>query len=239
MGKVRLYIFLAFLVASIVAFFVTMDQKDTLIFAASVLLVFLIYEIRNKVRSTDDHIPDDWENTSRPKDAKKPTQFVENDKLVTVKGVSLNVVKTILEQFCNMYNQEAYSFLPRLTVLDDCFVVTFPYDVSFTNFCWFVNYVYYPCLDLEEQIPDVKAWATGEQGVWGQNDWVGKRVMLYIPDGDEEHDKAYLTTEYNVSYKLGFGTKPTAKKLDKIAVAFEICPVLSADLEGKESFDFE
>lgn len=238
MGKVRLYVFLAFLAASIVAFFVTMDEKDTLVFAASVFLVFLIYEIRNKVRSSDDHIPDDWENTSRPKDAKKPTQFVENDKLVIVKGISLAAVKTILEQFCNMYNQEAYTFLPRLTVLDDCFVVTFPYDVSFTNLCWFVNYAYYPCLDLEEQIPDVKAWATGEQGVWGQNDWVGKRVMLYIPSGDEEHDKAYLTTEYNVSYKLGFGTKHTAKKLDK-AVTFEICPILPDDLEGEETMDFE
>ena len=63
--------------------------------------------------------------------------------------------------------------------------------------------------------------------------------MLYIPDGDEEHDKAYLTTEYNVSYKLGFDTKYKAEKLNKVSVAFEICPVLPADLEGKETMDFE
>lgn len=239
MGKVRLYLFLAFLAASVVAFFVTMDGKEILVFVVCLLLVFLIYEIRNKVRSLDGQIPDDWENTSRPKGAKKPTELVGNDKLVVMKGIDLESAKRILEQFCNMYNQEAYTFLPRLTVLDDCFVVTFPYDVSFTSFCWFVNYAYYPCLDLEEQIPDVKAWATGEQGAWGQNDWVGKRVMLYIPDGDEEHDKAYLTTEYNVSYKLGFDIKYKAEKMNKVPVAFEICPVLPADLEGKETLDFE
>ena len=239
MGKFKLYLFLALLAASIVAFFVPMGDKGTLIFVLCMMFVFAFYEIRKKVRSSEAKIPDDWNNASRPKDAMKPTELVGNDKLVVMKGIGLESAKKILQQFCNMYNQEAYTFLPRLTILDDRFVVTFPYDVSFTSFCWFVNYAYYPCLDLEDQIPDVKAWATGEQGVWGPNDWVGKRVMLYIPNGDEEHDKAYLTTEYNDSYKLDFGTKPTSKKLEKLSAAFEICPVLPSDLEGKETIDFE
>ena len=74
----------------------------------------------------------------------KPTNQVKNDKLVIVNSVKLDFLKQAIEQFCNSYNQESYIALPRLFVLNDLYIVTFPYDIDFERFCYFINYLKYP-----------------------------------------------------------------------------------------------
>jgi hypothetical protein len=47
-------------------------------------------------------------NTNKPDTSYKPTQFVENDKIVIVKNEKLDDIQEVIQAFCNMYNQEKY-----------------------------------------------------------------------------------------------------------------------------------
>ena len=64
---------------------------------------------------------------------------------VIVEDVSEDDIKKILEEFCNSYNKKTFQAIPRLTKLTDKkFAVTFPYDINFEIYCYFINYVNYP-----------------------------------------------------------------------------------------------
>jgi len=84
--------------------------------------------------------------TERPSSDKLPKQEVQNDKLVISNNITFEEIDKILKGFCNMYNQkDSYDALPRLYKINERqFAITFPYDIEFTIFCYFVNYVRYP-----------------------------------------------------------------------------------------------
>ncbi len=148
-------------------------------------------------------VNNDYKNPSRPVTAQLPNK-VENDKIVVIKGAPYSDIHKAIKQYCNSYNQEGYVAIPNLTkVTDSLFLVTFPYDISFVNFCYFVNYLYYPN-DIFYKA-DIKAWVTTSL----RDDWIteksaNKKVMLYIPSDSKEYDNVYLTTPDNIGYKLGF-----------------------------------
>ncbi len=84
-------------------------------------------------------------DTRRPPENVFPTNKVANDKLVIVENASENDIKKIIQEFCNSYNKETYQAIPRLTKLSDRkFAITFPYDINFEIYCYFINYVNYP-----------------------------------------------------------------------------------------------
>ena len=84
-------------------------------------------------------------DTRRPTENLFPTNKIANDKLVVVEDVSENDINKILQEFCNSYNKETYQAIPRLTKLSDKkFAITFPYDINFEIYCYFINYVNYP-----------------------------------------------------------------------------------------------
>lgn len=212
-----------------------MNKTTLFIIIAVVAVVVLTYTWLGK------QTKDDWEITNRPDHSLKPTQLVKNEKMIVVRNISLDELKKVLAQLCNMYNQEAFNILPKLTVLQDKYVITFPYDISFEYLCYAVNYLYYPFdFNLETYKPEIKAWSTVEKNQrWNTSETNGKKAMLYVPKWDEEHDNVYLTTEFNVGYKLPFAINETMTKLDKPAASFEVNPIKQEDLDGKETFDFE
>ena len=166
-------------------------------------------------------------NTSRPSMV-PPSQKSENDKIVVIKGAKYDDVQKAITQFCNIYNQQEFIAIPNLTkIADDEFVVTFPYDLGFDTFCFFINYMYYP-----EEIfykADIKAWATTKlDDIWIADKSANKKVMLYIPSDDKEYDNVYLTTEDNIGYKLGFAAGEAMRLLDIPKISY-IRPTVTID----------
>ena len=152
-------------------------------------------------------------NTSRPINVPTPPK-VDNDKIVVIKGAPYNDIQKAIKQFCNVYNKKDYAAIPNLIkVSNGEFVITFPHDLTFDMFCFFVNYMYFP-----ENIfykADIKAWATSKPNdIWITEKSANKKVMLYIPPDDKEYDNVYLTTQDNIGYKLGFAVGQEKQLLD-------------------------
>ncbi len=211
-------------------------NKTLIIIGVIVIAIILIRQFGFK--STSQNL----NSKIRPSDAQKPTKPIKNDKLILVKNVKLDYLKQAIEQFCNIYNQEAFIALPRLILLDNKFVITFPYNIDFERYCYFINYLenaHELCLQPDYK-PDVKAWYTARLGdSWMKDDLVNKKVMIFIPDWDEEHDNVYLTTQDNLGYKMGFAVGEASQKLDRPAKRFEENPIDINNLTDKETIDFE
>ena len=87
--------------------------------------------------------------------------------------------------------------------------------------------------------PDVTAWTTTKSNdTWITEKSANKKVMLFIPSDDTEHDNVYMTTSDNIEYKLGFAVGEEKQLLNTpkrryIPPDFEI-----SDLTNKEFEDF-
>lgn len=77
-----------------------------------------------------------------------------------------------MKQFCAAYNEDGPAVIPKLTRFSDeeC-VVTFPHDVPFDLFCFFVNYMYYPVGIFYKA--EIKAWTTTQLA----DEWVVQKVI--------------------------------------------------------------
>jgi len=178
-------------------------------------------------------------NSKRPPASIKPSNYVDNDKMIIVKYASLSDLKTVLGQLCNSYNNKTYRVLPILRqYADSTFVITFPYDIDFETFCYVVNYLYYP-IGVNYH-PQITAWTTTNTGdSWMKDDLVNKKVMLYIPVEDKEFDNVYLTTSDNVGFKMGFAIGEESKLLETPNKNFRLPDIKLEDLNDKESLPFE
>lgn len=151
-----------------------------------------------------------------------------NDKIIIIKGTNYDNIKKASQQFCKMYNQQDTITIPNLTkISDSSFAITFPYDLPFDTFCFFVNYLYYPN-DIFYKA-DIKAWATTKPtDIWITDKSANKKVMLYIPDDDKEYDNVYLTTQDNIGYKLGFAAGHEEELLNQPKEKY-IAPTINLD----------
>jgi len=211
-------------------------NKTFLIIGAIVVIGMVIFKFGTK--STDS----DLKNTLRPNNSTKPTSFIKNDKVVIVKNVKLEYLKIAIEQFCNLSNQDEFIVLPRLIILDNKFVITFPYDIKFDQFCFFVNYIKYAheLILKPDYKPDIKAWCTTETTfTWMTDEIVNKKVMIYIPNWDQEYDNVYLTTQDNLGFKMGFALGEENKRLIKPELQFEKINIELSTITSNEKLDFE
>ena len=211
-------------------------NKILLIIGIVIVVGFLIFKFVFKSSDSD------LKNTTRPSDLGKPTTPIDNDKIVIVKNLKLDYLKQAIEQLCNMSNQERYNTLPRLTIIDNQSVITFPYDIDFDQFCYFVNYLKYAHdLSLKSDYkPDIKAWCTTKTGfAWMTDEIVNKNVMIYIPDWDKDYDNVYLTTQDNFGYKMGFAMGEEHQKLDKPVIQYDKMTIDLNILKDIEFTDFK
>ena len=183
-------------------------QTILLVIVGVVLVIYFIWTAFIKQKTEPNT------NTARPLNEKLPKQKIQNDKLVISNNITFEEIEKILTGFCNMYNQESYVALPRLYKINERqFAITFPYDIEFTIFCFFVNYVHYP-MGFKKSF-EVTGWTTTKSGEsWITEKSANKKVMLFIPHDDTEYDNVYLTTEDNIGYKLGFAVGHEKQLLD-------------------------
>ena len=178
-------------------------------------------------------------DTTRPSNENLPTQEKPNDKLVIVDNISKTEIDSILTGFCNMYNKESFQAQPRLYKLSERqFAITFPYDIEFEIYCYFVNYVHYP-MGFDKSF-DVTAWeTTGQANGWITEKTANKKIMLFIPEDDSEHDNVYLTTDDNIGYKLGFAMGEEKHPLQSAKRRYFAPKIDIKTLSEKEGQDFQ
>lgn len=178
-------------------------------------------------------------DTNRPKENLIPNNKVTNDKLVIVEDVNENDIKKILQEFCNSYNKETFQAIPRLTKLTDKkFAVTFPYDINFEIYCYFINYVNYP-MGFDRHFKTIGWTTTKPLDTWITEKSVNKNVMLYVSHFDKEYDNVFLTTSDNIGYKLGFAMGEEKQLLDRPEKRYVKQPISNNELDGKTHTDFK
>lgn len=178
-------------------------------------------------------------DTKRPQENLFPTNKVPNDKLVIVEDINENDIKKILQEFCNLYNKEIFEAIPRLTKLsDNKFAITFPYDIDFQIYCYFINYVNYP-MGFDRHFKAI-GWATTKPSdTWITEKSVNKNVMLYVSDFDKEYDNVFLTTSDNIGYKLGFAMGEEKQLLNRPEKSYVKQPISTHELDGKPYTEFK
>ena len=211
-------------------------MKPQLIVIGLALTVIIFYVLQTKLKASKSQ-PDT--DTRRPSQSSLPTQTKQNDKLVIVKGISHSDLERVLTGFCNMYNKKNFQALPRLTKITEReFAITFPHDIDFEIFCYFVNYVTYP-MELKWS-PEVTAWTTTKSSdTWITEKAANKKAMLFIPTDDTEHDNVYMTTQDNVGYKLGFAMGEEKQLLDTPKKPYREPEVELSELGNNEFEDFK
>ena len=208
-------------------------MKTQTIILALIGVIVVIYFIWNRLASQKTE-PDT--DTRRPSDEYLPKQEIQNDKLVISDNITATEIDRILTGFCNMYNKEKYQAQPRLYKLSEKqFAITFPYDIEFEFFCYFINYVRYP-MGFDKSF-EVTGWTTTKSGeTWITEKSAGKRVMLFIPADDTEYDNVYLTTEDSIGYKLGFAVGEEKQLLDFPQKYFVKPKIEIVELEKEEEY---
>ena len=207
-------------------------NKTLVIIIVIVIALFLFFKFGLKTEKPN------LNNNVRPNKSLKPQTIIPNDKIVIVKNVDLEKLKQAISQFCNVYNQEQYVALPRLIIDSSQYIIIFPYDITFERFCYFINYLKYPH-DIFYK-PDIIGWCTMKAGdEWITDEMLNKKVMLFIPQWDDEYDNVYLTTEDNIGFKMGFALGYAHKNLDKPIAQFKKISIDLSLFKDNESIDYE
>ena len=169
----------------------------------------------------------------------KPEKEIPNDKIILVENVSHEQIKSVLEKFCRMYNEDEHAVLPRLIPLSESrFAITFPYDDALEIVCYLVNYLNYQ--EYMEWNATVYGWATtGNEPSWeDEKDILNKKIMLYCISG-KENDSEYteIITSENSGYRINLSSE--VEKNDSPEKQYIIPKFELSDLEGKDYLDFE
>ena len=160
-----------------------------------------------------------------------------NDKLIIVNNAKHEDVRKAILAFSKMSNEGDLTVVSRLfKISETASAITFPYDVSFEQLCYLVNYLKYPT-DINYDA-EVTGWAgTRQTDQWITEKLVGKAVMLYLSDEDTEYDNVFMTTSDNTGYKLGFAVGEETQILDRPQKQYSPPPISKQELTGKTSED--
>jgi hypothetical protein len=196
--------------------------------AAVVVLYFFWVKMRKPQADTD---------TTRPSEDLLPLQQKRNDKLVIVNDILETDIHKILSGFCNMYNKEKYQAQPRLVkIRERNFAITFPFDIDFDVFCYFINYIHYP-MGFAKSF-HATGWTTIDD-TWIKEKIENKKAMLYIPSDNKERDNVFMTTSDNIGFKLGFALGEEKQLLDKPKMQFGLPTINRLELVTMKYKDFK
>lgn len=192
-----------------------------------ITLVFYLYGKMKQRRSSDSKI-----NGSA---LHLVTKQVQNDKLVVVSNISEFELNLVIEGFRKMYNDKKTNVILRITRLGEAkFAITFPYDIEFDIYCFFINYLNFP-FEIKRAV-EVLGWATTKlTDCWITEENANKKVMIYLSSIDKDGDNVYLTTIDNLGYKLSFASDK-ARNLLHGPELFYKAPEVSTDKLKESEF---
>ena len=207
-------------------------MNQQLLYVAGILiLMFFAYRVMSKVK--------DKPKEENKKLRVKPEEEIPNDKIILVENVNHEQIKSVLEKFCRMYNEDEYAVLPRLTPLSESkYAITFPFDDALEIVCYLINYLNYP-IDMKWNA-SIHGWATVEnESSWKEDkDILNKKIMLYCsPEKENSYEYIEIVTAENVGYRINLNSEVEKDEYpEKQYVAPKVQP---KDLKGKEFYDFE
>lgn len=211
-------------------------MKQQYLIYALVAIVAIMLLARIKLKNQK---PQPGTDTRRPGENIFPTNKVANEKLVIVEDASENDIKKILQEFCNSYNKETYQAVPRLTKLSDRkFAITFPYDIDFEIYCYFINYVNY-AMGFDRHFKTIGWTTTRSTDSSITEKSMNKNAILFVSDFDIEYDNVFLTTSDNIGYKLGFAMGKEKQLLDRPNKRYVKQSIDLSEIETKQYFDFK
>lgn len=100
---------------------------------------------------------------------------------------------------------------PSVKQSGDRFILQFSDSTPYDLFCYWVNYIVYSNKDKRYN-NNVLGWfevGADAAGAWTQ--FAGQKLMLFIPESDDEFDNVYFTTEDNRCFKQEFACKAKLK----------------------------
>lgn len=198
--------------------------------------VIFIWFVWNKLKN---QTPQSGTETNRSSENRFPQNMVPNDKLVIVEGPNESEVIEILQEFCDMYNEESIQALPRLIKLSESkFAITFPYNIKFEIFCYFINFLNYP-MGFNGTVKSTGWSTTSAKDKWITKQSANKNVMLYVSDHDTEYDNVFMTTSDNIGYKLGFAIGEEKQLLERPEKNYLRQPFSFTYIESKGFKDFK
>jgi hypothetical protein len=211
-------------------------MNSNIILLGLIAAVVVLYIIWTKYKNQK---PQKVKNTSSPSAVPLPVQDKMNDKLIIIKDISFSDLQTIITEFCKMYNNEFIQAQPRLIKLTEReFAITFPLNINFEIFCFFINYLQYPT-GFDKSF-NVTGWATTKTSdSWITEKNANKKVMLFIPTDDTDYDNVYMTTIDNISFKLDFGMGKAKQQLDNAKKNYHSPTIDILELANKEYKDFQ
>jgi hypothetical protein len=154
----------------------------------------------------------------------------ENDKVVVVKGWSDDEVQQIIGDFIGTSEDDGYppySIKPQMQGGNIC-RLTFPNDIHPWLFRDLVNYLVYPLdIDFENRAITVYGKITLSSAFRGVDAslW-GEKVILYVPENDEDYDVIYLQTASGANFSYSF-TGPEWKRVGDARLSEEVASLLS------------
>jgi len=164
--------------------------------------------------------------------SKPPQEALENDKVLFIHGLNREDLERMIEDFRSMYELAdfcRYQILPNS--FSQKFVLYFPYDLEFETLCYLVNYLHYP-MGFSIQ-PEVRAWTTVKaEGKWLKPELIGRRLMLYIPQGDKDYTQVHVTSEDGISYAINIASHFSNLKSNSGFEPYQKPIALSAAMEN-------
>ncbi|MDN3706542.1 hypothetical protein QW060_26300 [Myroides ceti] len=198
----------------------------------AIITFFACTKLKNQTSKPDT-------DTRRPSEKYFPKKKIMNDKIVIIEDIDESDAKKIIQEFCNSYNKETFQVIPVLSKLSDKkFAVTFPYDIQFEFFCYFINYVNYP-MGFDRHFKTVGWTTTKPNDTWITDKSVNKKVMLFVSDFDTEYDNVFMTTNDNIGYKLGFAMGEEKQLLNNPEKRYNKQPMTIDELTNKKQTEFK
>lgn len=117
-------------------------------------------------------------------------------------------------------NEDNHPQRPSVEQSGDRFILQFPDSTPYDLFCYWVNYIVYSNKNKRFN-NNVVGWyeaGAGATGAWTR--FAGRKLMLFIPESDNEFDNVYFTTEDNRCFKQEFAGKGQLKAQSKVLKAF-------------------
>ena len=153
------------------------------------------------------------------------TPDLENDKMIVVKGWSEDELGKILDDFTARHSTQSASFRVQISKrYEDCYWLTFPQDISPSEFSCLINYLTYPMnFGLAGRSIIVAGKTTLNSDSEGiPQTLMGKKAVIYVPENDKDYDVVYLQIETGAAFANTISNHDGWRPVDDSRVSEEV-----------------
>ncbi len=142
---------------------------------------------------------------------------MQSDNQIVLKGATYNELKQALNQWINLYEEDLNDDIKfkLIKIHSDEFVLKVDDSLDNERFFFLINYLKYP-EDIKYKV-DVIGYTIGKD----KNLFEANKLLVYIPENDDEYDNVYVVMEDNSTFKVGFNGAISEQPRQKSYTAYE------------------